>query len=68
VVTLRLDARLHAMGEAEYIRQRAHAQTGGRKRVGVGSYQPAEIRNGVPFRPYRYHGAGHDTMECACHA
>ena len=30
--------------------------------------KPVEIRNGLPFRPYRYQGAGHDTTECTCHA
>ncbi len=32
--------------------------------------RPVEIRNGLPeFRnPYVYRGAGHDILECTCHA
>jgi hypothetical protein len=29
---------------------------------------PVHVRNGLSFRPYRYRGAGHDIMECECHA
>jgi hypothetical protein len=29
---------------------------------------PVQVRNGLPFHPYRYRGAGHDIMECECHA
>ena len=48
---------------AAYIRERRRGDSGPFRG------KPVEIRNGLPgLKPYVYRGAGHDILECDCHA